>query len=629
MKYLVHLIIPILLFAGCITMFQLEFWHQLERKAYDSLFQLRGPIEVSKDIVIVAIDDDTFSTLDMQWPFPRELHARLIDNLQQAGARQIIFDIEFTESSNSISDSILAETAAKYDNVIFAGKILKDYSNRYVREQLLDPVDVISSKKLPWGLVNMFIDSDGFVRQYNLEMTYGKDSYNTLGIVSLVMENNNSKFTRSSISKTLQEFIINSGKKDKLTGEIRIPRFKSQTALINFYGPAKTFPTYSFANVVDDSTYEVPTIDFDAFNEHLTAGTFEDKIVLVGATIEELHDTFNTPYMRMHTLTPGVEIHANFIEMCKNRDFLYAPNMFVLLLIQLVFAIAAYILFLKIKPNISFIFLLVFMGGALYGTYYAFAEKSYVFPVLEVPALVFVIYVVTLVVQYIRSLKERRFIKHAFQQYIAPDLVDELLKNPGNLEYGGSLRELSVLFSDIRSFTTYTESHSPRETVTQLREYLTAMVEIILRHSGTLDKFVGDEIMALFGAPVDLENHALSACRVALEMRDKLTQLQEKWINEGKDIFEIGIGVNSGFATVGNLGSEQIFDYTAIGDCINLGARLEAINKQYATKKKIIISEFTYEIIKEEVIAEFLDEVQVKGKNQFVKIYQLIGLKQI
>ena len=629
MKYLIHILIPLILFLGSIAIFQIEFWHQLERKAYDGLFQIRGSRKVSEDIVIVALDDDTFSTLDMQWPFPRELHARLIDNLEIAGARQIIFDIEFTESSNSYSDSMLANTAAKYDNVIFAGKILKDYSNRYVREQLLDPVDDISKLKLPWGLVNMYIDSDGFVRQYNLEMTYGKDRYNTLGIVSLAMESNNSRFRKSSLNKSGREFVINASKKDQLTSEIKIPLFTDQTALINYYGPARTFPTFSYANVIDDSTYEVPTIDFDAFEEHLAAGTFKNKIVLVGATIEELHDTFNTPYMKMNRLTPGVEIHANFIEMCINKDFLYSPNFLIILAIQLLISIAVYFLFLKIKPSISIILLLILTGISIYGAYYSFAEKNIVLPVLETPVLIFIIYIVTLVVQYVRSLKERRFIKHAFQQYIAPDLVDELLKNPGNLEYGGSLRELSVLFSDIRSFTTYTESHTPKETVTQLREYLTAMVDIILRHSGTLDKFVGDEIMALFGAPVELENHALSACRVALEMREKLTALQEKWRNEGKDIFEIGIGVNSGFATVGNLGSEQIFDYTAIGDCINLGARLEAINKQYSTQKKIIISEFTYEIVKDDVIAEYLDEVQVKGKNQFVKIYQLIGLKQI
>ncbi|HOA30068.1 MAG TPA: adenylate/guanylate cyclase domain-containing protein, partial [Candidatus Cloacimonadota bacterium] len=175
-------------------------------------------------------------------------------------------------------------------------------------------------------------------------------------------------------------------------------------------------------------------------------------------------------------------------------------------------------------------------------------------------------------------------------------------------------------------FTTYSEGHSPAETVNILKEYLTAMVDVIIKNKGTLDKFVGDEIMALYGSPLPLENHALHACKTALEMRERLSVLQEKWRKEGKEAFEIGIGVNTGGAIVGNLGSEQIFDYTAIGDTINLGARLEGINKEYDTAKHIIISEFTYAQVKDYVQARYLDEVKVKGKNLAVKIYELQGL---
>ncbi|MDD2230286.1 MAG: adenylate/guanylate cyclase domain-containing protein, partial [Candidatus Cloacimonetes bacterium] len=178
----------------------------------------------------------------------------------------------------------------------------------------------------------------------------------------------------------------------------------------------------------------------------------------------------------------------------------------------------------------------------------------------------------------------------------------------------------------IRDFTTYSENHSPQETVNILKEYLTAMVNVIVANQGILDKFVGDEIMALFGTPVALPNHALSACTVALQMRAKLSELQQKWEAEGKGSFEIGIGINTGQAVVGNLGSEQIFDYTAIGDTINLGARLEGINKEYETTKHIIISEFTLELVKDQVKVRYLDEVKVKGKNEAVKIYELLDL---
>jgi adenylate cyclase len=211
---------------------------------------------------------------------------------------------------------------------------------------------------------------------------------------------------------------------------------------------------------------------------------------------------------------------------------------------------------------------------------------------------------------------------------MSPQLVSNLLKNPKALEYGGEQREVTVLFSDIRGFTTYTEGHPPKDTVMILREYLTAMTDVIIRHNGVLDKFVGDEIMALFGAPVELSNHALSACEVALEMRVRLNQLHEKWRSEGRDVFEIGIGINTGPATIGNLGSEQIFDYTAIGDNINLGARLESINKEYQTEKHIIISESTLAMVGERAVVRYLDEVNVKGKHIPVKIYELIDLKE-
>jgi adenylate cyclase len=209
---------------------------------------------------------------------------------------------------------------------------------------------------------------------------------------------------------------------------------------------------------------------------------------------------------------------------------------------------------------------------------------------------------------------------------MAPELVNQLLLDPKKLKYGGSLQELTVLFSDIRSFTTYSESHTPEETVNILHEYLTEMVSIIIKNQGILDKFVGDEVMALFGTPIPLPNHALNACKVALEMRARLTEMQEQWLSEGRQPFEIGIGVNTGFAVVGNLGSEQIFDFTAIGDTINLGARLEAINKEYNTEKKIIISEFTLEHVKDLVEVNYLDSVTVKGKTKPVKIYELKGL---
>jgi adenylate cyclase len=324
---------------------------------------------------------------------------------------------------------------------------------------------------------------------------------------------------------------------------------------------------------------------------------------------------------------PGVEIHANFVEMFLQNDFLVKFNYIYYLLISLVITLTLFALFYWLKPVLSGVVTFGLITISLVISFILFSEMNVLIPIFQIPILLVGIYIVSLILNYIRTLKERKYIKKAFTHYMASDLVEELLKNPKSLKYGGHQKEISVLFSDIRSFTTYTESHSPAETVEILSEYLTAMVDIIIKHKGTLDKFVGDEIMALFGTPVSLENHALNACKVALDMREVLTKLQHKWESNGIQPFEIGIGVNSGQAIVGNLGSEQIFDYTAIGDTINLGARLEAINKEYPTKNKIIISEFTLELVKDYVIVRYLDEVKVKGKTKAVKIFALEGLK--
>ena len=234
---------------------------------------------------------------------------------------------------------------------------------------------------------------------------------------------------------------------------------------------------------------------------------------------------------------------------------------------------------------------------------------------------------VGLVLQYIQTVKERKFIKQAFGQYIAPELVEELIKDPKKLEYGGVQKEVTVLYSDIVSFTPYTESHTPKETVDILREYLTEMVDIITENKGTLDKFVGDEIVAMFGAPVDLEDHAFYACKTAMEMRHRMTELHEKWESENRDPFEIGIGINTGVVTIGNLGSEQIFDYTAIGDNMNAGARIEALTRDYETKNNIIISDSTYKQVIDKVEAKYIDDATVKGKKIVIRIHELLSIK--
>ncbi len=618
MKRYQSLLFAILVILFVRILFTASFFKSLEYKAQDTLFRMRDTLSLSDSIVIVALDDETFNATKKQWPFPREDHAKLIENLNLAGAKQIVFDVEFTENSDKESDRLLAEAAAKWGNVIFAGKINRDAENPD-HIQVLKPIKPILDRGCAWGIVNMPYDPDNSVRNYS---TYDKvyDAYYfPLGVASIA----NTRLYSPTWGDKLQP------KHGKLKIADKIIHLNQRNhTLINYHGPARTFPYVSYSSVVDDSATAMPGyegVEMDEYYQYRDSGYFKDKIVLVGMTIDEAHDKFATPYGG--ELMPGVEIHANFIEMVLRNDYLKSLSPIAYIIIELALILGLWFLFKAFKPQFSAIFMLLIIVAQYFLAYFLFKSTSLLIPIAQTAIAILIIYIVALVSHYIETQKEKRFIRNAFQQYMAPELVKQLLESPDNLKYGGSLQEITVLFSDIRSFTTYSENHRPEETVQILKEYLTEMVNVIKANNGIVDKFVGDEIMALYGTPIKLENHALAACKTALEMRERLTVLQERWIHEGRESFDIGIGVNTGTAVIGNLGSEQIFDFTAIGDTVNLGARLESINKEYDTAKHIIISEFTLAKVENMVDSRYIDEVKVKGKNKSVKIYELIGIK--
>jgi len=223
--------------------------------------------------------------------------------------------------------------------------------------------------------------------------------------------------------------------------------------------------------------------------------------------------------------------------------------------------------------------------------------------------------------QYFVEGREKRKMKRLFGQYVSKDVYEQLVANPSLARLGGQRREMTVLFSDIRGFTTVTERGQPEEIVGMLNEYFTRMVDIVFAHKGTLDKFVGDMVMALFGAPLDDADHAQHAVDAALAMIRELNRLNEKWTAEGRPALDIGIGINTGPMIAGNIGSEAIMSYTVIGDAVNLGSRLESLNKQYGTR--IIISEATRDALPDRYLFRPLGDVVVKGKTKPVSIYEV------
>jgi adenylate cyclase len=393
-------------------------------------------------------------------------------------------------------------------------------------------------------------------------------------------------------------------------GTIQVPLDPRDRMLINYAGPAGTFRYLSAADVL------AGRIPDDAVR---------DRIVFVGGTAAGIYDLRVTP---VSPIFPGVEKHATVAANILQRQFLQRPDWVELLE---AFGILFWPLLLawllpRLRPVVSFGAVLVF-SGASFGIVHLAFLRGWWLPLVYPDLALALTFVGITVYRLFTEERQRLWIKRAFQRFVSPEVVERLVENPAALQFGGELRNLTVLFSDIRDFTTYTERHPPQEVVQMLREYLTRMTDQVLAHEGTLDKFIGDAVMAIFGAPVPLPDHAERACRTALAMVRELEALQTKWAAEGREPFRIGIGINTGEMVVGNLGSEQLFDYTVVGDGVNLGARLESLNKEYETKHHIIISDATYEAAKDALEVRRLGEVVVKGKTKPVTVYELQGLR--
>ncbi len=625
-KFRFIIIFSIFVFVVAVLLSVSRIYKDLELLWIDTDFNLRGPQEISGDVVIVDVSDEAFQELG-QYPFPRGYWAKVIENLNEAGAAVIIFDIEFTEATQATEDVPLAIAAAKYGNVIFAGKFIEKRTGVSIEKRILPPLSEITSREVPWGLVGISQDQDGFVRHYTLFSTYAQKPYYTIGVKGLQMFLEKKRNEPVKFFNSIDIFGI---------GSHIMPKSSGNTVYINYYGPAQTFTYHHVDTVIDDSTFQVNSekefgADFNLFDNLKKEGTFKNKIVLIGASAEELHDLFPTPFYnpkRGQGLTPGVEIHANFIEMVLHSNYLRAFPFLPFIIGLLILTLLVNFIFNFFKPTINAIIGVLLLIAYIVFVYIMFSGEQMIVNITEVPTVIVLSFLGNLIMQYYIGRKEKLFIKKAFQQYVAKDIVDLVMKDPKKLKFGGQVQELTVLFSDLRSFTTYTEQHDTKEVVDILREYLTEMVEVIKENSGTIDKFVGDAIMALFGVPYYYEMHAYNACKTALIMAERLRKLQEKWTKEGKDCVQFGIGIHSGSALVGNLGSEQIFDYTAIGDTINTGARIEPMNKIYETENHIIISETTYEAVKDKVEARYLDTKTLRGKGQPIKLYELVALKQ-
>ena len=602
-----------------------KFFEILESKTLDLQFALRGPVQPGPETVIATIDEKSIKNLG-RFPWPRSTWGRVVDRLTEEGAKVIVFDVFFTEPETVASDDLFQRAIMRSGRVVLP--VVFDFTEGGYKESgftdqkidFLIPSAYMAMKNtdapfsapkatmvLPTLLrfstyakalahINMNPDIDGTLRWEMLAVEYQDDYYAPIGLQA----------ARLYRDVPLEKMALDFDGSVQL-GETTIPTDEFGRMLINYRGPNRTFPMYSISDLLD---------------RNLPAGTFKDKIVLIGATAIGIYDLRVTPYSPNMA---GIEKHASVVDNILKGDFLRrAPDLDIPLIFIFTLLLGILIPRLGARSGAAvFIVLFAVFSGFVY---YLFIAKGIWFSWIYPASALFFGYTSQTAYRFFTEERRARDIRKMFSSYVSKRIVDELIRDPNKAKLGGDRKEITVLFSDIRGFTNFSEKHEPEDVVSLLNEYLGAMTNIVFEHDGTLDKFVGDAIMALWGAPVGQPDHAERACRCSLVMIKKLKELQAKWTAEGKYAIDIGIGINTGDMVVGNMGAEgKKMDYTVIGDNVNLGARLEGLTRKY--NNHIIISEFTYEKVKNIVKVNELGSVTVKGKEKPVVIYDLVGLQ--
>ena len=606
-----------------------------ELKTLDWRFKLlASPDEASDDIVIVVVDQKSLDYYEemggLPWPWPRGLYEAVIEFVNTGGAQAILFDILFTERSGFgyEDDEFFTEAVKDAGNVYMP--FFLSQKERSVDETLKEKlfseksIEVRGGSKIPWwtarsvvlplddlvrnakglGNVMMVPDPDGVYRRVPLLFKYENQFFPSLPVAALKDIFN------------VEAFSIHESKSLQL-GRITVPLQEDGTVLLKYHGGAATYQYYSIASVIQSYVRleegEKPIINPEEF---------KDKVVFVGLIAPGLFDLKPTPFSSVY---PGVEVHATITDNILNEDFLTRINIFPLFFIIVVLNILCGMIvshFVKLKVSLPLVCLLLIAPFAL--AFISFTRNLLIDLITPEIGLLLT-FALTSVVSYATEGKQRRFIKSAFRYYLSPAVIEELLASPESLKLGGERKNLTVFFSDIAGFTTISEKLSPEQLSQLLNEYLSRMTDIILSYGGTVDKYEGDAIMAFWGAPLSQSDHARRACLAALECHDALNKMRVGFKNRGLPALQARIGMNSGDMVVGNMGSRERFDYTVIGDNVNLGSRLEGTNKTYGTW--IMISETTYQLVKDDIEVRELDLIRVKGKESPVRVYELLARK--
>lgn len=622
-KNIIFVTIITLVFALWLLVFHLNptFLEHLELKSYDFRLNYSVKQKSSNEIVIAAIDDKSLNELG-RWPWKRKILAEIFDKISKYGAKVIAIDILFVEQSeddafltNALNNGITVLATSfnfdeKHDETPSFLKTLTKSSYSLVNENethdtpeaigTIRPFDLLAEKVRYLGHINMFPDIDGTVRREFVGIKY-KDLF----LPSLAIQ------TYKIFKNISDDDIIFVPGKNLILKDTVIPLDKASSFLIDYFGGDRTFNRISLSDIY-----------FGRINKE----DLKNKIVLIGATALGIYDLRVTPISQN---MPGIEKHAFAIKNLLDGKFIDRANDRITLLIMsfiyvffLIFSKRCRVTGITILGLLNFVFYIVFITF-VFDNYKMWINFVYPF------FLNLSMFLGVLVYKYAVEEKSGREIKKIFSSYVSDKIVNELIKNPEMAKLGGVKKEITVLFADARGFTTFSERHSPEEVVHILNELLTAMTDVIMANDGTLDKFVGDEIMALWNVPLDQANHAELAVKCAVSMIKKNRELVKKWQAEGKDYLMLGIGINTGEAIAGNMGAEgKKMDYTVIGDTVNLGARVEALTRPL--EADILITEYTYNKVKnslkdlEDIEVVECEPQKVKGKKEPIRIFKVI-----
>jgi len=566
--------------SGVVTALVILLWaagwpKSLELSSVDKRFALRGdlPNTYYKDVRVVAIDDKTFDDLELRWPFERSVHAELIDDLKQAGAKVIVMDIQFTEpSEDPEEDYALADSITKAGNVVLA---TTETDPKTGATKVMGGDENVKAMNATVGNSRFPFDSGAVIRRFDRE----RGGIYTLPIAAIA----------------------------RATGEVpRAAEFSDGSAWIDYVGGSNTVPRTSYSDVL---------------NGDFPKDEFKGKIVVVGATNDTLQDVHRTSTAKA---MPGPEIHANAIATVISAFPLSKAGGYVTLLFILMLGFTAPLLNLRFAPMRAF--WLSIGAGVVFTAIAIWAfQLGYILPITYPTIALALSIVATLAINFLAAAFERERTRAEFARFAPDSVVDQVLDEAGDgNKLGGKRVTATLLFSDLRGFTTFSEKLEPEQVIATLNDYLTEMSAAILDHHGTLVSFMGDGIMAVFGAPVESDDHADKALAAAREMLDRMHGFNARMKDAGLgDGFKMGIGLNTGPVMSGNVGSERRLEYTAIGDTTNTAARLEGMTK--GTKYQLYISAETRDALSAEPNDfEFVEEMAVRGRDAKLRVWGLV-----